>query len=199
MKRVIYGLVLVGGKSLRMGKDKALISYNNSHTQLESTTSLLKSVCEKVFVSQRKVQNFDTPDNTTCIYDSVKEVNGPLCGILSAMRSQPEAHWLIIACDLPNLETNVLRKLISEFEAELPELTAYRSSQDGLPEPLCAIYPAGIADEILNLSQELGSSCPRKILIAMKAKLVEQDNLESLNNINTSEEYRDTIKSKQYT
>ena len=199
MKRVIYGLVLVGGKSLRMGKDKALISYDEIHTQLESTTGLLKTVCEKVFISQRKAQNFDTPDKTTSIYDSVKEVNGPLCGILSAMRSQPEAHWLIIACDLPNLETNVLRKLISEFEAELPELTAYRSSKDGLPEPLCAIYPAGSAEEILKLSQELRSSCPRKILIAKKAKLVEQDNQESLNNINTFEEYRDTIKSKKNT
>ena len=194
MKRRLFGLVLVGGKSLRMGRDKALISYNGTDTQLERSSALLRSECQKVFVSQRKAQAFELPSFAHVIYDSVKEVKGALCGILSAMHKYPDEHWLVIACDLPNLEANTLRKLVREFESESPQLIAYKSSYDGLPEPLCAIYPAESLGELLAYSSELDSYCPRKILMAMNARLVEQDNPTSLNNVNTTSEYHESIK-----
>ncbi len=194
MKPKLYGLILVGGRSIRMGRDKALISYNGTETQLERTSALLKVVCQNVFVSQRKDQNFESRSNTNIIYDSVKAVKGPLRGILSAMHSHPNDHWLVIACDLPNLEVNVLKKLVHEFTAEPPQLIAYKSSFDDLPEPLCAIYPAGSAKELIAHSRMLNTYCPRKILIAKNIRLIEQDNPKSLNNVNTISEYYDSMK-----
>lgn len=194
MKPKLYGLILVGGRSIRMGRDKALISYNGTETQLERSSALLKAVCQNVFVSQRKDQTFEFQSYTNIIYDSVKEVKGPLCGILSAMHSHPNDHWLVIACDLPNLEVNVLMKLVHEFRAEPPQLIAYKSSYDDLPEPLCAIYPAGSSKELLTHSRELNTYCPRKILIAKNTRLIEQDNPISLNNVNTTAEYYDSMK-----
>ena len=194
MKQRLFGLVLVGGRSIRMGRDKALISYNGTETQLERSSALLRAECQKVFVSQRKDQAFELPSFTAVIYDSVKEVKGALCGILSAMHKHPDEHWLVIACDLPNLEANALRKLVREFESESPQLIAYKSSYDGLPEPLCAIYPTGSLRELLMHSRELNSYCPRKILMKMNARLVEQDNPTSLNNVNTHSEYHDFTK-----
>ncbi|MGZ0655187.1 NTP transferase domain-containing protein [Coraliomargarita sp. W4R53] len=193
MTHPIYGLVLVGGQSRRMGRDKALLSYGEGGTQLERTAALLQSVCAKVYISQREQQAFPTPHGTTAIYDAVEQAKGPLCGILSAMRAHPEAHWLVLACDLPYLQSVTLRKLIAEFRTATPQLTAYRSTHDGLPEPLCAIYPAGSDAGLLALSQELGKSCPRKLLIVKEAALVEQDDPRSLDNINTTEEYKSTI------
>ena len=189
----IYGLVLVGGKSQRMGRDKALLTYAGEQTQLERTATLLQSVCAKVFVSQREEQTFPTPDGTAAICDSVDYIKGPLCGILSAMRTHPDAHWLVLACDLPYLKVATLEKLISEFKRTAPQLTAYRSTHDSLPEPLCAIYPAGSHAELQALSQEIGKSCPRKLLIVKEARLVDQDDSRSLDNINTSEEYEETV------
>ena len=194
MKRRLFGLVLVGGRSIRMGRDKALISYNGTQTQLERSTALLKAVCQEVFVSQRKDQAYEIQNFANVIYDSVKEVKGPLCGILSAMYNHPSVNWLVIACDLPNLDDNVLRKLVREFESESPQLIAYKSSYDGLPEPLCAIYPSECARELLTHSRKFKTYCPRKILMAMNARLVEQDNPTSLNNVNTTSEYDDSIK-----
>jgi molybdopterin-guanine dinucleotide biosynthesis protein A len=192
MTQQIYGLVLVGGESRRMGSDKALLSYDGKATQLERTASLLQSVCPKVFVSQREQQPFPTPAGTEAIFDSVDEARGPLRGILSAMRIHPDAHWLVLACDLPNLTTATLEKLIAAFRAATsPELTAYQSSHDGLPEPLCAIYPSGSDTDLLALAQELGKSCPRKLLIIKEAALVEQDDPRSLDNINTTEEFKE--------
>lgn len=192
----IYGLVLVGGKSQRMGRDKALLSYDGEQSQLERTAHMLQQLCPRVLISQRKEQAFPTPAGTEAIYDSVDEAKGPLCGILSAMRAHPTAHWLVLACDLPNLQVATLEKLVSEFQKTEPQLTAYRSTHDGLPEPLCAIYPAGSDAGLLTLSQELGKSCPRKLLIVKEAALVEQDDPRSLDNVNTAEEYEKTVGKK---
>lgn len=191
MSQAIYGLVLVGGESRRMGSDKALLSYDGKATQLERTAALLQSVCPRVFISQREEQPFPTPEGTEAIYDRVDEARGPLRGILSAMQVHPDAHWLVLACDLPNLTSAALEKLIVTFnEAATPELTAYRSSHDGLPEPLCALYPSGSDAGLLALAQELGKSCPRKLLIIKEAALVDQDDPRSLDNINTAEEFK---------
>lgn len=176
-----------------MGRDKALLSYDGTETQLERTAKLLASVCERTFVSQREEQSFPTPAGTEPIYDSISNIYGPLCGILSAMAAHPEAHWLVLACDLPFLKKATLEKLIAEFQQVAPQLTAYRSSHDGLPEPLCAIYPSGCDAKLLALSQELGKSCPRKLLIVREARLIDQDDPRSLDNINTSEEYEATL------
>jgi molybdopterin-guanine dinucleotide biosynthesis protein A len=192
MKRPIYGLVLVGGESRRMGRDKALLSYDGQTTQLERTATLLQSVCVKTFISQRATQRFATPEGTGSILDSIEGIDGPLCGILSAMEAHPEAHWLVLACDLPYLRPATLQKLIRIFEHAAPQLTAYRSTHDGLPEPLCAIYPAGSDSDLLKLSAEIGKQCPRKLLIVQEAALVEQDDPRSLDNINTAEEYEAT-------
>jgi molybdopterin-guanine dinucleotide biosynthesis protein A len=176
-----------------MGRDKALLRYGEQGTQLERTAALLGTVCECVFISQREEQAFTCPDGTAAIYDSVNEAKGPLCGILSAMRSHPAAHWLVLACDLPFLQRATLEKLITEFRSQAPQLTAYRSSHDGLPEPLCAIYPSGSAAGLLSLAQALGKSCPRKLLIVKAAQLVEPDDPRSLDNINTDEEFKAII------
>lgn len=190
MNHDIYGLVLVGGESRRMGRDKALLRYDGQSTQLERSAALLQTVCKHVFVSQREAQPFATPEGTETIYDKVEQVSGPLRGILSAMQAHPDAHWLVLACDLPNLTTATLAKLIAGFRAApAPALTAYQSSHDGLPEPLCAVYPAGSGAALLALAQQLGKSCPRKLLIVKEANLIEQDDPRSLDNINTAEEF----------
>ena len=108
------------------------------------------------------------------------------------MHAHPDAHWLVLACDLPNLTSAALEKLIGEFQAApTSELTAYRSTHDGLPEPLCALYPSGSDAGLLELSKELGKSCPRKLLIIKEAALVDQDDPRCLDNINTAEEFKE--------
>ncbi|MGB0334579.1 MAG: molybdenum cofactor guanylyltransferase [Opitutales bacterium] len=190
----IYGLVLAGGKSTRMGRDKALLSYDGEQTQLEKTSALLQSVCSRVLVSQRRSQAFPLPAGTEVIHDCMDQVKGPLCGILSAMHAHPEVHWLVLACDLPRIEVTTLKKLCDAFRGSAPSLTAYRSSHNGLPEPLCAVYPAGSDAELLTLSKEIGKSCPRKLLILKEATLIDQDDPSSLDNINTAAEFEATFK-----
>ena len=178
MNKELYGLVLAGGKSRRMGRDKALLCYSGELTQLVRTVDLLSQLCSKVFVSQRKDQSFPIPSKAEVVFDSIGTIKGPLCGILSAMNAFPHAHWLVLACDLPFVTVSTLEKIITYFRASDPRFTAYRSSSDGLPEPLC-----------LDTSRKARNFCPRKLLIINEAALIDQEDPSSLDNINTSAEF----------
>jgi molybdopterin-guanine dinucleotide biosynthesis protein A len=189
MKLPIYGLLLVGGKSQRMGQDKALLRYT-AVTQLERGAALLQSVCAQVAISQRREQSYPLPSGTVAVHDQIDDMRGPLCGILSAMRTYPEAHWLVMACDLPHVRRSTLQQLIQYFESAAPQLTAYRSSHDGLPEPLCALYPAGADQALVARAKELGKACPRKLLMLEQARLLTQSDPHSLDNFNTLQEFQ---------
>lgn len=189
MKLPIYGLLLVGGKSQRMGQDKALLRYTAA-TQLERGTALLQSVCAQVAISQRREQSYPLPSGTVAVHDQIDDMRGPLCGILSAMRAYPEAHWLVMACDLPHVRRSTLQQLIQYFESAAPQLTAYKSSHDGLPEPLCALYPAGADQTLVARAKELGKACPRKLLMLEQARLLTQSDPHSLDNFNTLQEFQ---------
>ena len=160
--RPVWGLVLAGGKSRRMGTDKALLE-KDGQTQLARTVDLLERHVARVFVSARADQADDTERNRyPQIVDRFDDL-GPVAGILSAMREHPGVDWLVVACDLPNVDDETIAVLLDEHRRGMP-FTAYRSSSDGLPEPLCAVYGDG-AESIVQQFVDEGIKCPRKMLI----------------------------------
>ena len=186
----IYGLVLAGGKSRRMGRDKALLE-RDGQSQLAYIAGLLEDKAERVFVSTRAEQQDDSERSRyPRIVDRYEEM-GPLAGILSAMEEHPDVHWLVVACDLPNISDETITHLVKNCSADHP-FTAYVSSHDGLPEPLCAIYRAGSTGIIRRFAEE-GIHCPRKILIRSDTYLLEQADPRSLDNINTPDDLAESI------
>ena len=185
-----YGLVLAGGKSKRMGRDKALLD-RDGQSQLAYLAGLLEDKVERVFVSTRAEQQDDSERSRyPRIVDRYEEM-GPLAGILSAMEEHPDVHWLVVACDLPNIRDETITHLVKNCSADHP-FTAYVSSHDGLPEPLCAIYRAGSTGIIRRFAEE-GIHCPRKILIRSDTYLLEQADPRSLDNINTPDDLAESI------
>ena len=181
MSNPLYGLVLAGGKSRRMGRDKALL-LRAGQSQLSYVASLLEGAAERVFVSARRDQQDDPERGQFATIVDRYEGIGPIAGMLSAMDEHPGADWLVVACDLPNIDAETLDYLVGHRGAE--PFTAYRSSHDGLPEPLCAIYAAG-SDKVLRRFVEDGLHCPRKMLINSETLLLEQPNPAALDNVNT--------------
>ena len=96
-------------------------------------------------------------------------------------------YGLVLACDLPFLDAGTLEHLIAARQpARLA--TAYRSSHDGLPEPLCAIYePASRAALAAYIAS--GRQCPRKFLAQSNVALIDEPNPRALDNINTPAEH----------
>ncbi len=185
MARALSGLVLAGGRSRRMGTDKALL-VNNGESQLAMAFRLLEGVCEQVFVSARADQAQE-PERARFpqIVDRYDDL-GPVAGILSAMDTRPDDDWLVVACDLPNLSAETLRALIHARDEHAP-MVAFRSSQNGLPEPLCALYGAG-SEAILRRYVDDGIKCPRKMMINSDTTLVDQPEPDALDNMNSPED-----------
>jgi molybdopterin-guanine dinucleotide biosynthesis protein A len=185
----LKGLVLSGGRSTRMRRDKAALSYAGEN-QLDRAVRLLKGQVGDVFVSVRPDQ---ADDPVRARYPRIvdgAEVTGPMAGIFAAQAHDPSAAWLVLACDLPKLDAATLAALV-KGRNPARQATAFRSSHDGLPEPLCAIYePASAA--ALKAFTATGRDCPRKFLINGDTLLLEQPNPKALDNVNTPEEFRAT-------
>ena len=188
--RPVYGLILSGGKSRRMGQDKALLT-NNGQSQLAYVAGVLDGCVEKLFVSTRADQ---AQDKERAQYDQIidrYDDMGPVAGILSALETHAEVDWLVIACDLPNITVQTIRHLLLHRDGDQP-FTAYTSSYDGLPEPLCAIYHAG-CQTIVRRFVDDGVNCPRKILIRSETRLLDQAHPDALDNVNTPEDLQDSV------
>lgn len=189
-RRFLYGLVLAGGQSRRMGQDKALLLHDG-RSQLDNAMALLATVTERQFVSTRKDQQQEPERGRFAqIVDRYDDI-GPVAGILSALETHADVDWLVVACDLPNLDAMTLEFLIDNQAIEKP-FSAFRSSSDGLPEPLCAIYRVG-SDTIIRSFVDAGIKCPRKILLRSDTQLLDQPNPAALDNINTPDDLAGSI------
>jgi len=182
----VFGLLLAGGRSSRMRRDKAALEYRG-RTQLEDAYDLLASVTQRAFVSVRPDQvNEPLRQRFPQIVDEQTDL-GPLAGIVAAQRAYPEAAWLVLACDLPFLDTAILRHLLERRDRQ-GYATAFRSTHDGLPEPLCALYEPKSAATLARFATG-GKSCPRKFLIEHQATLLGPLRAEALDNVNSTTDY----------
>ncbi len=195
--RVLNGLVLAGGRSTRMGTDKAALTHPDGRPLARRTVDLLAMVCERVVISLRHDQELppgiEQSASVSIVRDPEGGSEGPLAGILSAMRSAPTADWLVLACDLPRLEPATLQHLVSSRRPDEMFLS-YRSEFDGLPEPLCALYAAA-ALRVLEQAEAEGLRCPRKVLIQNPCRLLDPPVPGALDNANTPEDWQTAIAS----
>lgn len=190
----LCGLVLAGGRSSRMGRDKASLVHPDGRTLGRRCHDLLETAgCAEVYLSLRGDQPLPdgfSDDEPLLLRDAAGESSGPISGILAALRQRPDADWLIVACDLPRLDLATLEHLLaSRKEGEL--FLAYRSEFDGLPEPLCTWYSKEARETI----EQAGSACPRKILIRNACRLLEPATAGALDNANTPEDWETSLRS----
>ena len=182
----LYGLILAGGASSRMHRDKAALQYRG-RSQLDRAFELVSRHVSPVFVSVRPDQAAEpTRAPRPQIVDSAVG-HGPIVGIRSALAAHPGAAWLVVACDLPFLSDTALTQLLRERDPGALA-TAFRSTHDGLPEPLCAIWEPA-AGSVLDAYQAGDGRCPRKFLMRHAARLLDPLDRHALDNINTPEEY----------
>jgi molybdopterin-guanine dinucleotide biosynthesis protein A len=182
----VYGLILAGGSSTRMHRDKAALKYRGS-SQLDRAFELAGRHVPEVFLSVRAEQTLDPMRaQRRMIVDAIAG-EGPIIGIRSALAAHPRVAWLVLACDLPFLSDEAVDYLLRKRDSA-GFATAYRSAHDGLPEPLCAIWEPAAAAALAEY-QAGGGHCPRKFLIRHAVPLLEPLDRRALDNVNTPEEY----------
>ncbi len=186
----LYALILAGGSSSRMQRDKAALEYQGS-SQLDRVFELAGRHVAEVFVSVRADQTLDPMRARRRMIVDRFAGEGPIIGIRSALAAFPQVAWLVLACDLPYLSDAALEFLLRGRDpASLA--TAYRSAHDNLPEPLCAIWEPSAAAALAEY-QVGGGHCPRKFLIRHAVPLLEPLDRRALDNVNTPEEYAQAV------
>lgn len=182
-KPQVKALVLTGGKSERMGTNKSMLQYHGEPQFLwiaNQATSLGIPTYMSVGASSLPTHPFEE------IRDTFLDL-GPMGGLLSAMRHDPNSAWLLLAVDMPALQSTHIKELLAQRETHFGA-TAYLNSTNGLPEPLFSIWEPCSYPELLHLLSK-GISCPRKALLNMeKVKLLTTTDSAFLSNVNTPEE-----------
>lgn len=183
-KPELNGLVLAGGKSERMGFDKASVNWHGKE-QRYYMADLLKTVCAEVFISCRDNQLAELNDEYRGLPDTFTGL-GPYGAILSAFRKKPDNAWLVVACDLPLIDGETLQYLIDNRDSS-SIATAFQNESQGFPEPLITIWEPKSYPVLLSFLAQ-GYSCPRKVLINSNVTIINPPDQEALTNVNTPEE-----------
>lgn len=174
----VRGLVLVGGKSTRMGKDKSQLNYFGK-PQKEIAKQLLESKNLETFYSVQKSKN---EDEISDIYPNL----GPIGGIYAAFQKDPNSAWFVLATDVPFVNKEVINLLL-ENRNQNKVATSIKGKNKDFIEPLISIYEPK-AFFLLKEYVEKGIYSPMKLLMNSEIEIVEvDDNL--IRNINTPEEF----------
>ncbi|WP_233899934.1 NTP transferase domain-containing protein [Tenacibaculum piscium] len=182
----VKGLVLIGGKSTRMGTDKSELEYYGK-PQKQHAKELLESTLLETFYSVQtsSVQTSSVQASSDEIQDTFLNL-GPFSGICSAFQKDPNSAWLVLATDVPFVDKSLI-KLLLEKRNPSKIATAIKGKNSEFPEPLITIYEPKAYTKLLQYIAQ-GYSCPRKMLINSDIEIVEvDDNL--IRNINTPEEF----------
>jgi len=182
----LSGLVLAGGESIRMGKDKGLLDYFGKSQRIYSM-EMLEKLNLKSYLSVRKEQKL----NQDKIIEDKFIGLGPFGAICSGFQHNPNTAWLVLATDLPYADEKLIRQLIKERDPS-KVATALKGKNKRFPEPLITIWEPRAYPIMLQFLAQ-GISCPRKVLINADVKLVEVDD-DFITNVNTPEEFTEVKK-----
>lgn len=178
----VQGLVLAGGKSLRMGTDKGLLEFHGK-SQRNYAIELLENLNIKTFLSVRKEQNIKDLDTIEDVFLGL----GPFGAICSAFQKNPNTAWLVIATDLPFVDEKIIQQLLQKRNTS-KIATAVQGNSKQFPEPLITIWEPRSYPILLSYLAQ-GISCPRKVLINNDVEIVKIED-EFIRNINTPDEFR---------
>lgn len=193
MDTPLHGLLLAGGKSRRMGTDKADLVVHDGLSLRDRGLQLLQSATDAPFLSI--AADDDRSYSVTTLRDQ-REDAGPLAGIEAAFLHTPETPWLVAACDLPFLTREVLLHLVNHRDSSA-DATCFTSRFDGKPEPLCTIYEPAAAPK-LKTALDNNIRCARKFLFSLERHEIELPQAMALDNCNRPEDLEEArLRKKQ--
>lgn len=152
----LQAVVLCGGNSLRMGSDKGMMRRVGQDSLQAGTWAQTAVECLSILGNEAliSVNPGQYPEygkvfnpNRLVTDNASLQLNGPLKGLLSVHLHVPAADLLVLACDMPLMQQDIIT-LLHKLYTDHPNHDAYLFTNDGQPEPLCAIYTAEALNKI---------------------------------------------------
>lgn len=187
------GIILAGGRSKRMGKNKALLPLpgNQPLTFIDYLVAALTPYCAEVLVVARDQAQFAgyTFPTARVVFDDIPDY-GPLMGIYSGLRSMHTSSALVTAVDMPCVQPALLEFLLSRYQED----TLLVPLAHSVPQVLLAVYPGSILPLIKTCIQQ-GRRDPRYLLDIAPVQYLEEAQLREVDpqlrsfiGVNTPEE-----------
>ncbi|MBZ5680172.1 MAG: molybdenum cofactor guanylyltransferase [Acidobacteriia bacterium] len=183
----VAAFVLAGGKSTRMGTDKAFVAFDG-RSLLARALDLARSVTPDVYIvgDSAKFSAF-----APVVEDLYRDC-GPLAGIHAALRTSTKELNLILAVDVPFVSLALLHYLIRRAQDSSAAVTVPRAG--GGWQPLCAVYRREFADAAQSALQR-GDYKIDALFDTVKVQVIEEEELTGagfspriFRNLNTKEE-----------
>ena len=183
--QTLAALILAGGESSRMGRDKALVNYDGV-PMLQRVYQVAANCTEQVYILTPWAERYQNilPSN----YNYLIETNpgkGPVNGLSEGLE-QISAEWiLLLACDLPLLDVEIIQSWINILPQIPPSTLALVPQRSQIWEPMCAFYRQEIKAE-LQTFLKAGNRSFQKFLsgIEVEALAVDEKTAFMLHNCN---------------
>lgn len=184
---MIRALVLCGGESKRMGKDKGLLRLGSGNWAAHAVCKLEQlNIPVSISVNPTQLQTYGHFFSAKQLVIDSSPAKGPLQGLLSAHLKYPDDDLLLLACDMTEMDTETLKELL-EHALTFPCYDYYVYAQEDFMEPLCAIYPSATLKK-LNQQLEQGNLSGFSLYKLIKKgnyKTLPISNMQAFNNHNT--------------
>lgn len=157
MSNGIGAVILAGGRSSRMGEDKAALLLDGQ-TLLQRTIRTVSDITSSVLVVGSPLPESAIPGFHVIADNYPGE--GPLGGILTGFSSPGEAVRLVVACDMPLLSCQILELLISQYDGVSDAVVPQRGEY---LEGLCALYSSSAVNKLQSFFDKGGRSIQRAL------------------------------------
>jgi len=181
----LWGLVLAGGDSHRMGRDKGLLDYAGD-AAARRAWRLLDSLCTGAFVSVRDRQTSLADYSGLPLIVDQGATRGPVAGLLAAWALNKDVAQLVLAADMPFVDEGLLQALIQSRSTD--QLATAFKHPDGTAEPLCTIWEPRARALLLDRVRD-GDVSLRRLMEVSPVKLLEPPEPAQIINVNTPEDY----------
>ena len=185
----VTAIILAGGKSRRMGLNKAFLKYGST-TFIEHQVMMLRKIFDEIILSANDANAY-TRLKLPIVSDIIPE-KGPLSGICAGLSRAKSSHAFVIACDMPFINEKLilyLKSQINGYDVVVPQTSR------GL-EPMHAFYSRNCIQPMHRCLEE-GRLRIVDLFSEVKVKIVGEkefagldESLQSLINLNTPEEYK---------
>ncbi|WP_198287571.1 molybdenum cofactor guanylyltransferase [Rivularia sp. PCC 7116] len=170
----IATLILAGGKSSRMGIDKALLLYKGK-PMLQRVYQVAAECTQKVYILTPWVERYQNILPSNCNYlIETQPGKGPVNGLSEGLE-QISADWiLLLACDLPLLDVEIIQSWINKL-SQIPASTlALVPRRADIWEPMCGCYRKEVKIELDSFLKS-GKRSFQKLLSGIEVEALEVD------------------------
>jgi len=183
-------VLFAGGKSSRMGEDKARLPFSHANSLAQYQYERLKGIFERVYISAKDASNFDDFDALIIEDDIAKDIYAPTAGFASIFRElKAENSIFVLSVDTPFVTKEIIDKILTAPHENFDAVIVRTS---GGIHPLCGVYTRSLEEPILQMIKYDDHKLV-KLLKRSNVYYIDIDDENALMNLNTPDEYKKAL------